>query len=51
MTNLRKLSKRQEEVLRDMGKNPKDYLRFSQDMESFTPVDVKTKKVLKAIRY
>jgi len=51
MTNPRKLSKRQEKVLSGMGKNPKNYLRFSQDMESFTPVDARTKKVFKAIRY
>ncbi|WP_223316889.1 DUF6906 family protein [Clostridium botulinum] len=51
MRNLKKLSRNQKIALDKMGKNPKDYLRLTQDADSFTPVNIKTGKILGPVRY
>lgn len=51
MKYLKRLSLKQKKALSSLGMDPKNYLRLTQDWESFTPVDIRTMKVLAPIRY
>ncbi|WP_199856163.1 DUF6906 family protein [Clostridium botulinum] len=51
MKHLKRLSRNQKIALHKLGLNPKNYLRLTQDWESFTVVDIRTKKVLPPVRY
>ncbi|EDS78008.1 conserved hypothetical protein [Clostridium botulinum C str. Eklund] len=51
MKHLKRLSLRQKKALSSLGLDPKNYLRLTQDWESFTVVDIRTMKVLPPVRY